>query len=347
MPFTTAQFTSGATYALQTFDKKDPIDQINQTHRALDWLVKNKKPSMFGNGAYREPLYYTNNSNYQQYFGADQVTYNERDPAMWTNYPWYNVHDGFWFDEDTLQAAGITITEDSSAVPTASEKEVLIDRLGIAFRATKNSLQDGMALDLYRDGTQSTKACPGFESVIDWTPAVGTSGGIDGGTYTWWRNNANIGATAANVITDSETLWKNCMRYGGKMPTAIFCGLAWQDNFRTYANQMVNRQLNDGGNAKGGVSIDPATNDLFFHGVPVIWDPTLEELDTLLSTTTRTKTAYFVNADSLSLRPVKGAWMVDRKPERLPDRYVYYWARTAKFSLTSNQRNALGVHQLS
>ena len=39
--------------------------------------------------------------------------------------------------------------------------------------------------------------------------------------------------------------------------------------------------------------------------------------------------------------------MVDRKPERLPDRYVHYWARTAKFSLTSNQRNALGVIQLS
>lgn len=347
MPFTTAQFNSGSNYTLATYEKKEPIDQINIQHAALDWLTKNKKVSTFGNGSFREPVYYDNGSNAQNYFGADQVTYNERDPAKWTDSAWYNMHDGFWFDEDRLLAAGITLTEDSSAVPTASEKETLIDLLAQSYRGTREGMQSALAFEMYRDGSQSTKACPGFEAVIDWTPSSGTACGIDGGTYTWWRNNANIGTTAANVVDDMETMWKNCMRYGGMVPDFLVCGLAFHDNFRKYAGQTINRQLNDGGNAKGGVTLDPATNALFFHGVQVVWDPTLDALDTLLSTTTRSKTCYFANSKALSLRPVKGNWMVNRRPERLPDRYVHYFAKTAKYSLTTNKRNALGVIQIS
>lgn len=347
MPFTTQQLAQGANYALAAYEKKEPIDQINIQHATLDWLMKNKKVSSFGNGEFKEPIYYDNGSNAQNYFGADQVTYNERDPAMWTSYAWYNMHDGFWFDEDRLLAAGITLTEDSSAVPTASEKEVLIDLLAQSYRGTREGQQLALAYEMYRDGSQSTKACPGLEAIVDWTPTVGSSGGIDAATYTWWQNNADIGTTAADIVDDMETMWKNCMRYGGKSPNFLPCGLAFHDNFRKYAGQTINRQIEGGGNAKGGITLDPATNALFFHGAQVVWDPTLDALDTLLSTTTRSKTCYFLNSDAISLRPVKGNWMVNRRPERLPDRYVHYFAKTSKYSLTTNKRNALGVIQIS
>jgi hypothetical protein len=77
--------------------------------------------------------------------------------------------------------------------------------------------------------------------------------------------------------------------------------------------------------------------------VPIVWDPTFEALDALLSTTTQTKTAYFLNSRAIKLRPVKGEWMRDRKPERLPDRYVHYFAKTSKYGLTTDKRNALAV----
>ena len=57
------------------------------------------------------------------------------------------------------------------------------------------------------------------------------------------------------------------------------------------------------------------------------------------------KTCYFVNSNHLTLRTVKGQWMVPGKPEKLPDRYVWYFGRKAKYSLTSNKRNALAVLQ--
>lgn len=346
MPFTAAQLVTGANYSLATYDRKEPIDQINIKHRALDWLIKHKLETHFGNGSFREPVYYQNNSNTQNYFGADQVTYNERDPAKWTDFNYYNLHDGFWFDEDRLQAAGIQIVDDSDAIPTTQEKESLIDLLKTSYVSMKEAMQLHLGLEFYRDGSQSTKAAPGFEALIDWTPATGTVGGIDASTSTWWRNNAATGVAAAALIATMETQWKNCTKYGGKLPSAIFAGLTMHDTFRDQAALTINRQINDSGNAKGGITMDPSTNALFFHGVEVVWDPTLDELDTLLSTTTRGKTMYFVN-DSVRLRPLRGAWMKNRRPERLPDRYVHYFAKTTKYGLVANKRNSTAVIQLS
>ena len=192
---------------------------------------------------------------------------------------------------------------------------------------------------LLRDGSQSAKACPGLSHIISTTPTTGTVGGIDAATYTYWRNNANTGIVAADVVDEMQTTWDACRRYGGRLPKFIPCGQAFLDNYRTQANAVVNRQIM---NTKGGVTIDPSTGALFFHGVPLQWDPTFEELDTLLGTSTWTKTALFLN-DAVKFRPLKGQWMRDRKPQNLPDRYVTYFGRTCKYSLTSDQRNALAV----
>ena len=137
------------------------------------------------------------------------------------------------------------------------------------------------------------------------------------------------------------------MLYGRKSPTALFCGKTFYDNLLLQTNTKMDRQVTGSGNEKGGVTLDPGTNALYFHGVEVQWDPVLDRLDALLSTTTRSKTCYFVNADNLSLKPVKGQWMVAGKPEKLPDRYVWYYGRKAKYGLTTNKRNALGILQIA
>lgn len=344
MPFTTAQIATGATYSLATYNKKEPIDQINIQHVTLDWLVKNKEVSTFGNGSYKEPIFVANGSNAQNYFGADQVTYNERDPAKWTDWGYANLHDGFWFDEDRLLAAGIHMAEDASSVPTATEKEALVNLLGQSFRALKNGIQEAMAFEFLRDGTQSTKAIPGLSHIIKTSPGTGVVGGIDAATATYWQNNANTGITTTTVVDEMQTTWDDCMRYGGRLPDFIPCGQAFLNNYRTQANAAVNRQII---NTKGGVTIDPSTGDLFFHGVPLKWDPTFEALDTLLSTTAWTKTAFFLNKASIKLRPLKGEWMRNRKPENLPDRYVTYFGQTSKYGLTTDKRNALAVLTLA
>lgn len=341
MPFTAGQLVTGANYSLATYQSTDPVDQVNTEHPTLAWLIKNKEASSFGNGSFKEPLFVANGSNYQNYFGADQVTYNERDPGVFTDFPWFNHHDGFWFDEDRLLAAGIEISEDSGAVATVFEKEQLIDLLKSSYSGLKKGIQAALAIEMLRDGSQSTKACPGLASIVDPTPTTGTVGGINAATYAYWQNNANLAFTAANVIAEMEETYTACRRYGGKLPTFIPCGRAFYDNYVTYAAAAVQRHQAVQGSGK--VTMDPTIEAVNFHGIPLVWDPDFEAMDTLLSTTTQTKTAYFLN-DAVKLRPVKGKnWMVNRKPERLPDRYVYYFGQTSKYGLTSNQRNALGV----
>jgi hypothetical protein len=341
MPFTADQLTSGATYALNTYQKKEPVDQINVKHVILDWLVQHKEPTSFGNGYVKLPLYYANGSNYQNYFGADQVTYNERDPAKWAEFAYFNHHDGFWFDEDRLAAAGIILTDDRNAVASDSEKLQLINLLKQSYRGLKDGIQENLAFELIRDGSQSTKACPGIEHIIDPTPAVGTVGGLNSATYTWWQNNANTGITAADIVAEMEQTWMDCMKRGGMTPDFIVCGRSAYETYRTYSIAAVDRQIAVGG--KGGTQLDPSITGLNFHGVPVVWDPTLDELDTLLGTSTRTKTMYFLNSKALKLRPMAGHWMVNRKPERLPDRYVHYFGQTSKYGLTTDKRNCMAV----
>lgn len=340
MGFTTDQLTRGADYAIKSFNAKDPIDQISYDMPTLDWLIKNKAQSDFLNGSHKDPLYIDHSSNYQNYFGADQVTYNSRDPDRWTDFQWYNNHDGFWFDEDTLRQAGIAISDDGDTSPTGDEKFRLLNLVEQARTALKRGWREQMNYELLRDGSQSTKAIPGLASIIDPTPATGTVGGFDAATYTWWRNNANLTFTAANIVEEMEESWTACVRYGKRKPTAIFCGRAFYDAYIAASISKVQRHQAVMGN--GASKLDPSVDGVNFRGLPLIWDPSYEALDTLLGTTTQTKTAYFLN-DAVKLRALRGEWMRNRKPAKLPDRYVYYFGQTCKAGLTTDQRNSLAV----
>lgn len=344
MPFTVDQLTTGANYSIKSFDKKEPIDQISFAHPTLDWLIKHKEPSTFGNGSYKEPVYTEHNSNFQNYFGADQVTYNERDPARWTDFTYYSNHDGFWFDEDRLIQAGIHIDDSGTTSPSMGEKERLLDLVKVSYSSLRRGWQEQMAYETLRDGSQSTKACPGLAHIIDPSPATGTVGGISADTYTYWRNNANLAFAAANIVEEMENSWTACVRYGKRLPTFIPCGKSFYDAYVAASISKVQRHQAIQG--KTGSVMDPSIEAVNFKGIPLVWDPTFEALDALLSTTTQTKTAYFLN-DAVKLRPVKGEWMRNRKPDKLPDRYVYYFGQTSKYSLTTNQRNALAVLSIS
>lgn len=349
MPFTTDQLTRGADYALKARSAANPVDQINVKHVLLDYLVRTKKENAFTGGSYKEALYISNDGNYQRYFGADQVTYNQRDPARWTDFTWGDSHEGFYLDEDTLRMNGIRIADDSSSAPTVDEKNQLLNLLETNHDAVKRSLQQNLAYDTYRNGSLS-KSVPGLLHIVqklavDWATNGNTVGGINSSTTSYWRNNVNTGITAAQIVAEMEETWQNCMLYGGKLPTKIIGGRAFVDNFRTYAGETINRQI-EAGNARGGVSLDPSVANLYFHGVPVEWDPTLDELGTADSDATLTKTCFFLN-DAVVLRPLSGEWMRDRRPMRTPDRYVHYFGKTCKWGMTTNQRNALAVLSIS
>lgn len=346
MPFTQNQLAVGSNYQLDYFLKNDPIDQINTRHPLYSALIAKKKETVVGNEYEVEQVRFTNDSNYQNYFGADQVTFNEKDTVRQAKYKHFNFHDGFGFDEDTLRANGIVITDDEEATASKAEKVQLTNRLQESFETLKLGAQENLDKEMHLDGSQSAKACPGLDHLISTTPNVGIVGGLDASTATWWRNSANLAipTTTAGVLVDEmEQTWRACTRYGNMTPDLIIAGQDFIDAYRKDAQAINSRWITVPG--KGGVSQDASTSGLYFHNVEVVWDPTMDALDDIVGPQDNpwSKRAYFLNTRSLFFKPVSGAWMKRRKPPRVYDRYVHYWAITGAYRMTCNQRNANAV----
>jgi hypothetical protein len=352
MPFTQTQLTNGARYAIETHKRNAPIDQINNARPLLQWFMKNKKPTTFGNGQCTVNIFTTNNGNYQNYFGADQVTHNKRDGVRQAKYQYANYHDGFWFDDDELAAAGIIMTDDGSATQTLEEAQILADKLEAAYMALRESVQTGLDIELLDDGTANPKACVGLDALVDTTPATGVVGTIDSATATYWRNFASMAISAANLLAQMELLWRRCSQFGAGAPDYIVCGETFLDAYRTACSApsnagVIQRQVVV--QEKGGVGLDGSVSGLFFKGVPLVWNPSFEAMDVIKGAITHpwTKRCYFLNSKFISLQPMKGRWMQDSKPARLPDRYVTYWGTRSSYAMTTSKRSAHAVMSIA
>lgn len=346
MPINSSQLALGANYQLETYTTDDPVDQITRERPFFDWLMANKVNTAGGNAYYNEKVRISNDANYQNYFGDDQVSFNRRDPVRLAKFPWYNHHDGFALNEDELVANGITYTDDANAVVSGAEKFQLVNLLKENYTALKEGVQEQFDIETHLDGSQNAKAVPGLDALVSTTPTVGTVGGINAANATYWRNSADMAistATAGNLTNHMETMWRACRLYGGLTPNKIFVGQYFLDKYRAEFQATIVRQAQTGGRAMSAA--DVATEDLYFHGIKLEWDPTFEALDTLLGAITYpwTKRAYFLNSKTMKLRPISGHWMVNRKPPRMYDRYVHYFGLTSKYRMTINKRNANAV----
>lgn len=349
MPFTTAQLDSISTYMLPTHLIKKPIDQITVDKPLYNFLMRNKEEWGGGGGIVTEPLRIKNDGNGQDYFGADQVTFNARDPLKRTNWRYYNYHQGFGFDEDTLLAAGIHISDDSETVATRDEKY----RLGNLYAEAIDSMTLSTQVDLderfHLNGAQSAKAAPGLDYLVSLTPAVGVIGGLDAAQFPFWQNNTRLAintATPANgpINAALKAMWRACMLYGGATPDFIPCGLAFLEALEAENRALLKIEI--ASNGRKATDVDGSIGNTTFNAVPVVWDPTFERLDSQYGpfTTPWTKRAYLLNSKvGPKVRPIKGDWMRQRKPKRMPDRYVHYSAMTSKYAFTAGQRNANAV----
>lgn len=350
MPITAAQLALGANYQLEAYAAGDPVDQVNTAKPFMKWLVSKKQETVGGNEYFNEKLRRSNDSNYQNYSGDDQVSYNRKDTVRLAKFPWANFHDGFGLNEDELARNGIILTDDAEATMTDHEKVAIVNLLKENFETLKLGVQEEFDLELHLDGSQDPDAVVGLDSLVSTTPAVGEVGGIDPAlaSNAYWRNNINLAintGTAGNLVQEMEETWRECTRYGGSMPDYIMVGAAFLDAYRRDSLNTIERHVNGAGVSKGGVALDPSVTKLYFKGVELVWNPSFEALDDLLGAITYpwTKRCYFLNSRHMKLRPLQGHWMVNRKPPRVYDRYVHYWGMTSKYRLTINKRNAHAV----
>lgn len=353
MSFNAEQLAYAGKAAIDYFMKNDPIDQINVARPLIKKLVSEKKEYAGGLQYVVEQIRTSNDSNFQPYFGDSQVTYNRKRTLDQAKYSWGSFHDGFGLNEDELAQNGISFTDDRNAVPTDAEKVQLTNLIKENSETLKLGFQEGFDLMLHRDGTADPLEIAGLDALVALDPTTGVVGGIDPATNAFWQNYTM--QTVADTALEMEKAWRECIRYGGQAPNFILAGADFIDAYRADATEVIIRNANVGGSTgnRNASTLDAGVGNgvntgLYFKGVEIIWDPVFDILDAADSPAKPwAKRCYFLNTRHLCLRPIKGHWMVSRRPPRVYDRYVHYWATTAKAALTTAKRNAHAVLALA
>lgn len=346
MPFSAQEIQDAGKIGLDFFLKNKPIDQVAIDRPLLKALMAKKKSAPGAKQFIVEQLRTGYGSNFQWFNGNQTVTYNRRVTNTQASYPWRSAHDGLALDEDRLIQNGIVITDEKGPKnATEAEQIQLTNLFEEQMEALRLGFQEQMSYQLHLDGTQNPDAITGLDGLLSLTPTTGTVGGIDRSTNAFWRNNVALGLTSTTgtgtILNQMEIAWRAAKRNGGT-PDLILVGSTFLDAFRNFMLSSYGRM--DFGSGTLGKSIDAGTDSMSFHGVPLVWSPEFAELDARYGPATPwEKRAYFLNLDTIKLRPIEGQDMVTRKPPRAYDRYEYYWGITWRGALTMNRSNANAV----
>lgn len=353
MPFSQAEIDQAGTTAINFYLRNNPVDQIAVQRPFLRKLMAMSKEFPGAKEYITEQLRYAYGSNFQWYYGSQQVTYNFRATIKQTQFPWRGAHDGFFLDEDTLLQNGITYTDNGKGgQATRAEGVTLTNLLDENIDALRLGWEEKFDFELHQDGTQSTEALAGLDHLISTTPASGVVGGISAVNNSWWRNHVSLGISSANLPSTVESVHRACTRNGGA-PDFFMAGSTFIDAYRDKQRADGEVQLSPGGQQTYDLTVKSSTQDLVsgitIKGVPVIWNPVFADLDaaSLGGSYPWEKRCYMLNCKHLRLRPAKGHNVISRNPPRVYNRYVHYWALSWKGGFTTNRRNAHAVISVS
>lgn len=345
MPVSAAELTRFGMSSIDLFTRNEVTDQI-KTQRPFLAKMMEKQKEIPGMKQYIEERIKTSyGSNFQWYYGDDAVTYNNRDNLSKAQFPYRGCHDGYSIHEDELVSNGITLTDDTEGGQATEAERIQIVNI---FESHNEDLEEGMYekfnLELLRDGTSSTDAIAGLDSLVKIDPTTGTVGGIDQAANPIWRNHIDISSvTTANINDKLEQMWRACTRNGGR-PDYISMGSDALDVYREANKSNISVNIGNGAQHR----VEGGTSGLYFKGVPITWDPTFQDLDALDSPVVEwEKRIYMLQSKHIKLKPISGHNWVARKPPRVYDKYVHYFGKTWKGALTANRLNAHGILSLS
>lgn len=281
----------------------DVADNVSK-HNALLRRLKKKGKIVKLDGGYeiQIPLEYAENSTYQRYGGFDTLNTNASDVVTSAKYDWaqialHVVSSGRELRQNAGRAQMINLvkTKKANALKTAA---------------------NNFSVDLYSDGSL-TNQIGGLSNVIQ-TNGQGTVGGINSGTFSFWRNKfREITGTNAytkdTILGEFNGLWMPLNR-GADVPDLIVLS---QDFYSVYeASQQQFQRYMDADEAQAGfMSLKYKTADVIF--------------DDNTNFTTTAEKGYFLNTDYLYIAQHKEAqWTQDDEKRPINQDAIvipYYW----------------------
>ena len=259
--------------------KKTVADNVSK-HNALYRRIASKGRVRLEDGGLSivTPLDYQANSTYQRYSGYDVLNINAVDVLTAAEYPW--------------RQAAVNVAASGLELRTNSGAQRIINFTKAKITNAQRSFANGLSSDLYSDGTASNQI-NGLQAIVA-DSGVGTVGGINASTWSFWQNIVQSAAApiqGGGAITPGVTtieslmlpLWIKLTR-GADTPDLIVMS---DDYFAFYEQSQTSlkRYAPDDNGQGGMVSMKYKTADVFFDssgGIPA-------------------QHAYFLNTDFLEM----------------------------------------------
>lgn len=179
----------------------------------------NVKPFSGGRTIVQE-LEYANNTTYKRYSGYEILN--------------IQPSDVFTAAEYAIRQAAVAVSISGLEMLQNSGREAVIDLLESRIKNAEKTFMNGLAYDVYSDGSQ-TGQIGGLQFLIASTPSSGIVGGIDRGTWNFWRNIkysalTDGGATlsSANVYGYMLALYTQLVRQQDRPDLILASDTAWR-----------------------------------------------------------------------------------------------------------------------
>lgn len=279
--FTTWSELASTTYRKHSTDVSDNVSKHNALYRKLS--AKGRIRIEDGGLSLVEPLEYASNSTYQRYSGYDPLNITAVDVLTSAEFAWKQV--------------AVNVAASGLELRTNMGESRIINFTKAKIRNAMNSFKNGLATDLYSDGTASNQI-NGLQALVS-DAGTGTVGQINSSTFGFWQNVVQSAAAplqGGGAITPSATTIESLMlplyirlTRGMDQPDMI----VMSDDYYTFfesSQTSLKRYVGDGGNPEmdataGFVTLKYKNATVFFDssgGIPAAH-------------------AYFLNTDYLEL----------------------------------------------
>lgn len=289
----------------------------------------------------------------QGYTGDDQLAHYNPTGSVRFRMPWKEHYIGMVVTMTELKYDGVDVIENGSSQRTREmsgrEAQALAnifdeknERLGADFNFSKDLLIHG-------DGSTDTKALAGIKAFILDDPDVGTTGGISRVANDWWRNDARTAASGGAItsastgggvlITAMDKFARNRSKFAnGQTNVRYFCGSDFIDAYK--AEMRANGTYTMTG--WGGQKPDGSMMDPNHAGLPLTWDPTMDDLG-------ESKRCYAIDMGPRGLRLMymDGQKYKKHNPARPYDRMVMYNGISMTAVMVARQLNTSGVYDIA
>jgi hypothetical protein len=169
-------------------------DNMLDNNALLNRLKKRGKvKTVSGGRSIVQELEYADNSTFKRYSGYETLN--------------IAPSDVFTAAEFDYKQAAVAISISGLEELQNSGEDAIIDLLASRITNAEKTMMNGIAADIYSDGTaDGGKQIGGLQLLVSKTPTSGTVGGINRATWSFWQNKATVSGTAATAANIQERM---------------------------------------------------------------------------------------------------------------------------------------------